>query len=390
MAQMAVGLARSGIEFRYLTAAVLSSSGLFWTFSKQVLPSKLILRASSRVKDIPASRIINSGILLDIAVSLASEEFRLFLMRLRNFWCSVLCIYYILILKPKLLVVQAHSNALPSIVAKKLNITIMLNVSIAHHDWMVNELTHEKETNPLWSKNLQHQKISRYDRWHLNREIANSDFILASSSFTISTFQEQGVPPEKFLLLPLGYDPIKFDSSNQSSQRNGFIYVGQLTQRKGLSYLIDAYERFASNSKMGLQLIGRDSGGLMPYLTDLPGITIQSHVDQLALSEYMHKASVFVLPSLAEGFCLSALEAMASGLVVILYDRTGVHDIVRNGENGFIIDPRDTQKLAGLMEMLNSKPQLISEISKRAKETAAIYTWDKYQLNVLEILKRFT
>jgi glycosyltransferase involved in cell wall biosynthesis len=213
---------------------------------------------------------------------------------------------------------------------------------------------------------------------------------LASSSFTISTFQEQGVPPEKFLLLPLGYDPIKFDSSNQSSQRNGFIYVGQLTQRKGLSYLIDAYERFASNSKMGLQLIGRDSGGLMPYLTDLPGITIQSHVDQLALSEYMHKASVFVLPSLAEGFCLSALEAMASGLVVILSDRTGVHDIVRNGENGFIIDPRDTQKLAGLMEMLNSKPQLISEISKRAKETAAIYTWDKYQLNVLEILKRFT
>jgi hypothetical protein len=158
MAQMAVGLARSGIEFRYLTAAVLSSSGLFWTFSKQVLPSKLILRASSRVKDIPASRIINSGILLDIAVSLASEEFRLFLMRLRNFWCSVLCIYYILILKPKLLVVQAHSNALPSIVAKKLNITIMLNVSIAHHDWMVNELTHEKETNPLWSKNLKHQK----------------------------------------------------------------------------------------------------------------------------------------------------------------------------------------------------------------------------------------
>jgi len=253
---------------------------------------------------------------------------------------------------------------------------------------MLKEFAHEKLVNPIWAKHLQHDKVGFYDGWHLRQEIRNSDYFLASSSFTIKTFQEQGISGEKFLLVPLGFDPSRFHSKAENGLRSGFIFVGQLTQRKGISYLLESFKAISKVSSATLQIVGRDTGDFRTILQAQPGLRIHSHMSQSEVANLMQQARVFVLPSLAEGFCLSAIEAMASGLVVILSNRTGVHDIVQNGKNGFIVDPRDTEKIAELMLTLDSNPTLASQISIQASLTASEYTWEKYRHSVLEHLKR--
>ena len=101
-------------------------------------------------------------------------------------------------------------------------------------------------------------------------------------------------------------------------------------------------------------------------------------LSQAELAGVYRDASVFVLPSVEEGLALVILEAMASGLPVVVTPNTGAEDIVTHGRDGMIVPARDAGALAdALLELYEDEPRRRA-MGDAAARTAASWSWDVY------------
>jgi glycosyltransferase involved in cell wall biosynthesis len=139
-------------------------------------------------------------------------------------------------------------------------------------------------------------------------------------------------------------------------------------------------------SKATLTLVGRRTAAcppLDPWLTIHRWIPTLSH-DEI-LSE-MRNHDVLAFPSLFEGFGLVILEALSCGLPVIATPNSAGPDLLTAGEDGFIVPIRSAEALAGKIELLADDRQLLGEMSRRALEKAAHFTWQRYAAQILPLL----
>lgn len=387
MIQIAQSLSENEIDFKFFTAGVISDESMLLRITNKFrCNEKMHNLLLLRMRRLPKSHLKNIGFFLEVLIFLADERIRAGLIKFRNFWFAIRVTPYIFFFRPKLVITQAHSNAILIALAKRLKIQTMLNISIAHHDWMLSEFEYESRLNPEWSIFLQHDRLSRFERINLENEIKSADFFLASSSFTVDTFVAHGCDRTKFHIVPLGFDSSTFISKSEPSHRSGIIYVGQLTQRKGISYLIDVYHKVNESNRVDLKIIGRDTGQMASKFSQL-GIPIRSHMNHSSLNEEMLRSKYLLLPSLAEGFGLSALEAMATGMIVIISNRTFGNDIISNGVNGYVVDARDTISIANIILTIESDSNLASNLSNAAADTAKLFTWKNYRDNVFLIVR---
>jgi glycosyltransferase involved in cell wall biosynthesis len=81
-------------------------------------------------------------------------------------------------------------------------------------------------------------------------------------------------------------------------------------------------------------------------------------------------SSVYVLPSYREGTPRSVLEAMAMGRAIVTSDAPGCRETVVQGENGFLVPPRDSEALYRAMKRLVERPDLIAPMGSRSREIA--------------------
>ena len=103
-----------------------------------------------------------------------------------------------------------------------------------------------------------------------------------------------------------------------------------------------------------------------------------SHRPRNDLPKVYAGADVYVLPSLFEGFLVTALEAMACGLPVIVSEHTFAHDVIEDGVNGYVIPIRDKEAIAERLRHLHSNPRLREEMGQAARRTAERFTWRRY------------
>jgi glycosyltransferase involved in cell wall biosynthesis len=162
------------------------------------------------------------------------------------------------------------------------------------------------------------------------------------------------------------------------------VFAGQLTQRKGLSYLLRGYRRFRRPDTT-LTLVGGivgDAAPLQPFAEDFEHVP---HQTRPALAERYRRADVFVFPTLVEGMPLVVLEAMACGLPVIV-TANGPAGIVRDGVDGFIIPERSDEAVSEKLEVLYRDRERCAAMGRAAAQRAREFTWAAYGEGVLRCL----
>jgi glycosyltransferase involved in cell wall biosynthesis len=109
-----------------------------------------------------------------------------------------------------------------------------------------------------------------------------------------------------------------------------------------------------------------------------------AHDDLLA---EMSRHDVLVFPSLHEGFGLVILEAMSQGLAVITTPHTGGPDVIREGQDGFIVPIRSADAIAEKLGLLAGDRLMLAEMKEAARETARRHTWENYRKRLVEVVR---
>lgn len=163
------------------------------------------------------------------------------------------------------------------------------------------------------------------------------------------------------------------------------FYLGGLDQRKNVSQLVRAFAqvyRQLGDPNLRLLISGnpdKQSGPLFadprPIATDLgiEGQIIYRFVKEEDKPAIYSGASVFVFPSIYEGFGLPPLEAMSCGTPVICSNRTSLPEVV--GDAAISLDPDDTSAMVEAMHSVLTNTTLAAELRERSLKRAAQFSW---------------
>lgn len=216
-----------------------------------------------------------------------------------------------------------------------------------------------------------------------------ADHVLAASSFSRECAIADGVPVERISVVPYGVDLDRFKPAAAEQGRRGplrLLFVGQVGQRKGISYLLEAVKRF-SPQHVTLDVVGALLGPKHLYKSVPPNVTLHGRVGEDALTAWYRRADALLLPSLVEGFGLVLLEAMASGLPIIASEHTAARDLVVHGEQGFVVPVRSPDAIASAIEQLVSSPQQLEAMKVAARARAEQYPWARYTQGICATLR---
>lgn len=263
----------------------------------------------------------------------------------------------------------------------------VLEMAIAHHRFSRRLLQEEAALRPDLASTLLRKDPSRAEAWRRDRECALADGILVASRFVAESCVAEGIPAEKILKAPYGVDAARFRPGEFIERPQPFrvVFVGGIGQRKGVGYLFDAYRAFRKPDTE-LTLVGApvgDRSALEPYRD------LYRHIPFAPNWELPHiyaSSAVFVLPSVLEGFGLVVLEAMASGLPVIVTP-CGPDEVVQDGINGYVTPFRDAAAIADRLERLYRSPDLRRRMGEAARVRALEFTWERYGSEVVRLLE---
>lgn len=245
----------------------------------------------------------------------------------------------------------------------------------------------EAEREPEWAMTLDGLNDSEDKLERKDEEIRQADCIVVASQFTKQTLDLSECQKANINVIPYGAPPPLKDFKPAAGRRPlRVLFVGSLGQRKGTAYLLRACEHLGWH--VGLTLIGNEPAAkCLPISAALRRhrwISSCTHADILG---EMRNHDVLVFPSLFEGFGLVILEAMSQGMTVITTPNTGGPDVIRDGENGFIVPIRSTDAIAERLEWLIDDRVRLASMREAALNTARAMSWKTYERAIAQVVR---
>jgi glycosyltransferase involved in cell wall biosynthesis len=145
------------------------------------------------------------------------------------------------------------------------------------------------------------------------------------------------------------------------------VYTGRLEHQKRVDLLIDAWKMLNAEQRFSGNVIIVGTGSLESDLKAraTPDIHFIGPVDDV--SPYLEAADIFVLPSNAEGISGSMLEAMATGLAIVVTNVGAASSVVTPMKNGILIPSGDAQSLKQALDLLLSHPTVQAQLGENAR-----------------------
>ena len=244
------------------------------------------------------------------------------------------------------------------------------------------------------------KKVSIYMKLFMKLSVKQCSRIVTGSYFSrdeISTlFRKE---PKNIEVIYNGVDYDFFNTTRQTELcdkrgniiQNGYVLsVGSIEPRKNLSVLLEAYSRLSSSIREThpLLFVGGHIWGSSQFNETIKRLDIDKNVVRLAfvpkalLPRIYQGASVFVYPSLYEGFGLPLIESMASGTPVLCSNVSCIPEIV--GDAALKIAPNPDNLFRSLEHILLSH-DLVAELREKGLRHAKKYNWDTTALRMLKV-----
>lgn len=192
----------------------------------------------------------------------------------------------------------------------------------------------------------------------------------------------------------LEYNPIQ--SLNKSDFT--FIWVGRICHQKGIDLLLNVWTQFCKiDKRCQLVVIGNDTGKykqlLNKYLSESPYAGRLTYIPQTNnISEYYAQASAFISTSRFEGLPLVLVEAATMGLPIIGFNITGNDEVIKNGQNGYLIAPYNINAFVEKMMSLSNNSIELQSMSiyskknvKRFSKKEVMEKWTNLFVSLIQI-----
>ncbi|MDD4358196.1 MAG: glycosyltransferase family 4 protein [Candidatus Pacebacteria bacterium] len=197
-------------------------------------------------------------------------------------------------------------------------------------------------------------------------------------------------------VIPNGIDTNEFNPNIEgySKFKDGkinILFLGRIEERKGLIYLLEAYKLLQEkHNNLRLIIVGdgilRKDCERFVRFNDLKDVVFEGQKSGKCIARYFNTCDIFCSPAIfGESFGIVLLEAMACKKPVCGFSNLGYKELLQNtkGEK-FLAPPRDSTKLALILESLIEDEKLRKEMGEWGYETAKNYSWEKIADQVLE------
>jgi glycosyltransferase involved in cell wall biosynthesis len=341
---------------------------------EQLPPEKIVRRWRYEIPELVARRALGSGAIADCCMFRRDDVFDRWVARK---WVDNCDVYW-----------GFQGSCLKSLqAARRRGIVAVVEFATAHVTCAIDVLSREAARHPEWASTISNLSFPEWYRERLEQEPHNADFCIAASQFTMRSLEEAGIDSDRVLLLPLGADLGQFHFLPRSADGPfRILFVGGVGQRKGVKYLLQAFERVRGPG-VELTLAGPLPGDMRPLAEYQSHVRMTGRLDQAAIVREMHKAHVLVLPSVFEGFGLVIAEAMATGMPVIGSTHSAAPDIIREGRDGYVLEPDDVDGLVNRLETLRTDRHAAVEMGIAAAQQARLFSWTAHQERVRRILE---
>lgn len=222
---------------------------------------------------------------------------------------------------------------------------------------------------------------------------AAADRIIAVSQSTATDLERMGVPRDKITVVPLGvsheFRPRSSQEIQAVRQRYGLperfaLYVGTNKPHKNLPRLVEAWalvcRRSPSPKSRWTLVVAGGEDPRYPRAVDLAaahGVPVFAvgPMPETDLPALYSAASLFIFPSLYEGFGLPVLEAMACGTPVICSATSSLPEVA--GDAALMVEPTDVPALAESIRLAMVEDDLRAELRTKGLARAAEFTWER-------------
>ena len=212
------------------------------------------------------------------------------------------------------------------------------------------------------------------------REYAAADWISVPSRFVRRTFLDKGIAEEKIRVHPLAVDTVKFRPVPHQSKKLRFFYGGQLSLRKGIPYLFEAFQNLGGR-EAELMLVGDCDPELEPILARFAptGIVRLPAQDSDRFAGLLASSDLVCLPSIEDGFNQVAVQAMACGVPVMASTNTGASELIDEGRSGFLVPPCDARAIRDRMDWALLHREDLRAMGEFARSKMVhTSTWERY------------
>jgi len=261
--------------------------------------------------------------------------------------------------------------------AKREGVTTVVYARGCHPDETL-QLYEEEQTRFDTDIEIPYDWFNRYRRTY-----DHADYVFYLCDYVKETFVERGFPEERlFKVGPLTVDPEIYYPAPIDTDEFVILAVSHMTPLKGTRYLLEAWEMLDIDNAR-LVLCGGMSDDVRAELSERidhdESIDHLGHVDDIA--EQYREASVFVHPSLTEGFGKVYAEAMASELPVVATE-AGPTEFIDDA--GVVVPIRNAEAIAEKLQYLHDNPDEARRMGERGRAIVRANSWDGFSERVLD------
>jgi glycosyltransferase involved in cell wall biosynthesis len=229
--------------------------------------------------------------------------------------------------------------------------------------------------------------FTRFAAWAMSRAVRDADCLVTISAFSrLEIARHLNAVPEHITVIYPGLEPLPEGDFPRPIEGPYALYVGATQSHKNIGLLLDAWPRVRDELKLVIVgQPGRDHPRLSERAAGMAGrVVLTGRVSQEDLEAWYRHATIFLFPSLTEGFGYPPLEAMQRGIPVVASNAGSLPEVL--GAAAGYHDPRDPAALVSAIDAVLDNESLRLDRIRRGREQAAKYTWPNVAAEMTRLL----